>query len=174
MNQLANKIVVFMGVSGSGKSTVAEIVAKELSLKFLDADDLHSVDAKQHMSSGQPLTNKMRQPWMNAIKHALTVEQTLNNGCALAFSGLQRQHRDQIRLACEHILFFHLIGEHSIIANRIDNRNSHFMPSRLLDSQFDCLEATDSETDVRPVNVDQPLNSIVQGVIFSITEQWCA
>lgn len=151
-----------MGVSGCGKSTVAKIIAKKHSLTYLDADDFHSITAKQHMSSGQPLTNEMRKPWINAIRLALDSQLALGNGIALAFSGLQRQHRDQIRRVSERILFIHLHGRHATIAQRMKYRDNHFMPCQLLESQFEALETTANEADIESINVDQSLDSVIQ------------
>ena len=172
MIQLNRTVIVLMGVSGCGKSTIAELIAEALSIKYLDADDFHSVQAKNHMASGQPLTNSMRKPWIKAIQKALKAELSANNSCTLAFSGLQEQHRNQIRRVCENILFIHLKGDRSTIANRIDARDNHFMPSELIDSQYDCLQAPDKEVDVVTISIDQPIKSIVQQAIVRITERW--
>jgi len=161
-----------MGVSGCGKSTVANTVAKELGLKFLDADDYHSMEAKQRMSQGKPLTNSMREPWIKALRQCLKIELENNHGCTLAFSGLQREHRAQLRTVTDHIMFFHLKAKHAVISERLRVRSDHFMSPTLLDSQFSCLEATDHEADVIPVDANQPLKLIVPSVLHSVNQRW--
>src|SRR6188768_14337 len=85
-------LIIVMGVSGSGKSSVATAIANHYQYCFLDADDFHSQENKRHMASGQPLTDEMRIPWVNSIKEYLQSANSEQKHCVLAFSGLRKQH----------------------------------------------------------------------------------
>lgn len=172
MGKVDKTLIIVMGVSGSGKSSVAKAVAQKFHSKYLDADDFHSLEAKQHMASGQALNNEMRKPWITALKLALEDQFEAGNSCALAFSGLQRQHRDQLRRVPYDTLFIHLEGKRTTIAHRINNRVNHFMSSELLNSQFDALEHVDNESDVVAINVDQPLKSVIEHATHAIENRW--
>ena len=164
-------LVVVMGVSGCGKSTIAQKIADTLSYRYLEADDYHSEEAKSRMASGIPLTNEMRKPWVRSICGHLRQLARLHIHCTLAFSGLRKEHRDQIREAGYNTIFVFLNGDKNTIKRRMDTRANHFMPTKLLDSQFDTLERPVNEDDVIAVPIDVPVGDVVTSSLKSISKK---
>ena len=146
-------VAVVMGVSGSGKTTLARALAAAWEASFLDADDFHSDAAKAHMASGQPLTDAMRQPWVERIAAELQRRVAAGERVTLAFSGLRRAHRDMLRAAGLPLRFVFLHGDMETIAARMRERSGHYMPVSLLESQFATLEDPRDEADVHAVPV---------------------
>jgi gluconokinase len=132
-----NRIVV-MGVSGCGKSRLGLALARALSGRFVDSDDLHTDAARARMGSGIPLTDADRAPWLERVGHELTLPPT---PVVIACSALKRAYRDRIRsIAGSDVLFVHLDGPRGVIAARMADRIGHYMPPALLDSQIAILE----------------------------------
>lgn len=148
------QVVVVMGVSGSGKTTLAQALAQAWPATFLDADDFHSDAAKTHMAEGKPLTDRMREPWVVSIRDELIRRTNEGERVVLAFSGLRRQHRDQLRAAGLPLIFLFLQGGHELIAERMRARSNHYMPASLLDSQFAALQVPRDEADVVTLEID--------------------
>lgn len=140
-----SKLIIVMGVSGSGKTTLAKILSNQLQWRFVEADDFHSLEAKKQMQNGIPLTDSMRLPWIAKICQHLD-----NNGkenTVLAYSGLKQQQRQLFREIGYQTLFVLLHGDFNIIKQRIEQREDHFMPISLLQSQFDALQIPTAEND---------------------------
>lgn len=159
-----------MGVSGSGKSTVAKLLAQHLDYFFIDADDYHSEAARHWMNSGKALSDEMREPWIQRLCSALENEKRRHNNCVLAYSGLKRRHRQRFRQLGFDTLFVYLRADQSIIAARIEGRREHFMSPALLVSQFESMEEPVAEIDVVPVDVSAPLTEILKQVIAVVQE----
>jgi len=155
------RLFIVMGVSGSGKSSIAKKMADELSLTFLDADDFHSEQAKKHMANNKPLTDEMRAPWLRAIIAHLNSLHQQGESVALAYSGLKSAHRQLFRELSFVCHFFYLDGDKAVIAKRISQRESHFFSENLLDSQFAAMESPLlSEQDVSTININRPYLSV--------------
>jgi gluconokinase len=154
-------LVVVMGVSGAGKTTVSQALAEQCGYLYLDADDFHSIEARARMAAGMPLTDEMRKPWVDAICRRLCELAKHNVNVVLAFSGLRRAHREPLRHCDYQVQFLFLEGERETISARIQARTGHFMPSSLLDSQFACLERPDAEVDVHTLNIISPLAELL-------------
>lgn len=153
----APKLVVIMGVSGCGKSTVALQLALTHNFTFLDADDFHTPEAKQNMSQNIPLTDEMRLPWITSICFALAQYQQKNESIVLAFSGLKAKYRSPFRVLGFATTFILLNGNQALIAKRLQARKNHFVNEKLLASQFNTLELpTKNEIDI--VNLDISLS----------------
>ncbi len=139
-----------MGVSGCGKTTVAAILARRLGWPFEEGDALHPHSNIQKMKAGHPLTDDDRRPWLAKI--ADWVDERLDGGenGLITCSALRRAYRDVINQRGSGVLFVFLAGSKETIAGRLAAREGHFMPSRLLDSQFaDLQEPTPDEPAIR-------------------------
>lgn len=132
--------LIVMGVQGCGKSTAGRAIALRLGLPFIDGDDLHSVENKQKMASGQPLDDADRHPWLTTIGRTLADRLAENQPTVVACSALKRRYRDLIRDLAPDVRFVHLQGDQALIADRLSQRNHEYMPAALLDSQFETLE----------------------------------
>lgn len=153
-------LIVVMGVSGSGKSTVGAALAQRLGVPFEDADDLHPAANIAKMSAGIALDDDDRHPWLETIGAWLAAHD--RHGGVISCSALKRSYRDQLRAHAARAVFVHLHGTREVIARRQASRPGHFMPASLLDSQFDTLEPlADDEAGV-VIDVDQTVDAIVQ------------
>jgi gluconokinase len=154
-------VLVVMGVSGSGKSTIAMAVAAALGLHFVEGDDLHSQASVASMRAGIPLTDGDRWPWLDRIGASLADVDRWPRGVVAACSALKRSYRDRIRAAAPGAVFAFLDGPASVIEARMAVRTDHYMPASLLASQLRTLErpAAD-ERDVMVVAIDQPASDI--------------
>ncbi|WKK71143.1 gluconokinase [Rathayibacter oskolensis] len=144
------RAIVVMGVSGSGKSTVAALLAGQLGWSFLEGDDLHPQANVAKMAAGTPLTDDDRAPWLAEI--ARTVDERIDAGGSVVItcSALRRRYRDVLRRP--DLVFVHLAGSREVVASRLASRLDHFMPTTLLDSQFGTLEPLGA--DERHLTVD--------------------
>ena len=131
-------LIIIMGVSGCGKTTIAKHISEHLSFKYLESDDFHSFENKQHMQSGHPLTDDMRWPWIQNICEAVHAS---DQNIVLANSGLKFIHRAHFRKLDRQVDFIHLQVRQNTIQSRLNLRQDHFMPASLLSSQFRDMEA---------------------------------
>lgn len=160
--------IVVMGVSGSGKTTIAQALAAHYGYRFLDADDYHSVAARAQMAAGQPLTDAMRLPWVELLAATLRDCVEAGESVVLAFSGLRGTHRQLLRRSGIPIRFVFLHAAPHVIAARLSARAGHFMPASLLDSQLQTLELPLDEADVVSVDVDATVAEVVQDAIAQL------
>ena len=136
-------LVVVMGVSGAGKSTVGSALAGLLSVGFVDADALHPHANVAKMAAGTPLTDADRWPWLDLVGAALA--DASETGLVVACSALKRAYRDAIRTAAPGVTFVHLTVPRAALDDRVTHRPGHFMPASLLDSQLDALEPLEAD-----------------------------
>lgn len=161
--------IVVMGVSGCGKSTVSTEIARELALDVTDGDDLHLPASVEKMRTGTPLEDQDRWPWLDRIGHHLAQAQFAGQGRVVACSALKRDYRDRIRNLVPAVRFVFLQGSAALIRERLAQRQGHYMPPELLDSQIRTLEVPAAdETDVLTVSIDQPLEGLVAQVKASL------
>ena len=153
-------LVVVMGVSGSGKSTVGAALAQRLRVPFADADDFHPPANIAKMATGQALDDGDRFPWLEAIGEWLA-EHTETGG-VMSCSALKRRYRDQLRRHASGLVVVHLDGTPEVIARRQSSRPGHFMPASLLASQFATLEPLAPDEDAVVIDVDQVVDAIVE------------
>lgn len=153
MTEASKPLVVVMGVSGSGKSTVGALLAESLGVPFIDADDLHPRSNVDKMAAGMPLNDDDRWPWLELVGRSLA--ERASSGAVVACSALRVSYRDAIRRKAPSTRFVLLEGSRDILAGRLAQRVDHFMPPNLLDSQLDALE---------------PFGASERGVVIAITD----
>jgi carbohydrate kinase (thermoresistant glucokinase family) len=153
--------IVVMGVTGCGKTTVGIALAEALGFEFIDSDILHSEANKAKMSSGTPLTDSDRQPWLQAVSKALQSHERIVVAC----SALKKSYRSTILAGAPTTKFVHLSGSQELIFARLSERSHHFMPIGLLDSQFQTLEHLDDTETGKVFEIFQPVDQIVNEVI---------
>ena len=160
-------LVVVMGVSGTGKSTLANEIANRSGFTFLDADSLHSPDAIDQMSQGIPLTDTQRAPWIHRIYKQLREYESENKCCVLAYSGLKHQHRQSVFSAYANTMGILLDANPALIAQRMQARGEHFMPPELLSSQIAEMEPfTDDNALVRLDAAESVEQLLLQSLTF--------
>lgn len=152
-------LLVVMGVSGSGKSTVGAALAQRLGVPYEDADDLHPPANIAKMSAGIPLDDDDRGPWLEAIGTWLADHD--EQGGVIACSALKRSYREVLDRHAPRCRFVHLAGSREVIARRQASRPGHFMPASLLDSQFAILEPLGPEEHGVVIDVDQSVDAMV-------------
>jgi carbohydrate kinase (thermoresistant glucokinase family) len=140
-----------MGVSGSGKSTVASLVAGRLGWDLEEGDDLHPPANVAKMAAGHPLDDADRWPWLKLVAEWIRKHTDAGRPGVVSCSALKRAYRDVLR--CEHVIFVHLAGTREQIMRRMTARHGHFMPAALLDSQLATLEPPDEDEQAITVSV---------------------
>ncbi|MFD9316202.1 gluconokinase [Streptomyces sp. NPDC060053] len=141
-------IVLVLGVSGSGKTTVGTAVAERLGVTFVEGDGFHSAADVAKMAAGHPLDDADREPWLRALADRVRHSAEAGEGLVLACSALKRAYRDQLRAAAGGRLWcLYLALDRDTARDRVSRRTGHFMPARLVDSQFATLE---------PLQPDEP------------------
>jgi carbohydrate kinase (thermoresistant glucokinase family) len=159
------RIIVAMGVSSSGKTTVGKLIAQRLHASFLEGDDYHSAANIKKMSAGIPLTDDDRWPWLDALGKALGEAAGSKGVAVAACSALRRAYRDRmVKAAGEPIVFVYLNGSYDEIDQRMKARKGHFMPESLLRSQFATLEppaADENAIDVPIANTPEQVADTV-------------
>lgn len=140
------KVIIVMGVSGSGKTTVGELLAKELHIPFKDADDFHPKENVSKMSNGIPLNDNDRIPWLELLSEKIE-GWSKERGAVLACSALKEKYRT-ILASKGAVSWVYLKGSKDLIASRMSERAGHFMKPELLDSQFNDLEEPTNSVEV--------------------------
>jgi len=161
------KVIFIMGVSGCGKSTIGKQLAQELNIPFFDGDDFHPEANIKKMSSGQALNDADRQGWLETL-NVLAKKQLTKNSCVLVCSALKQKYRDTLNLDIEtQTKWVYLSGYFDQIYNRVNKRPDHFMPSELLQSQFDTLEepkdALKIDIALTPENIIKKIKAQING-----------
>ncbi len=160
------RLIVVMGVSGSGKTTVGEALAARLGASFADGDAFHSEANVAKMSRGEPLTDADRWPWLDAIGAHLG---RAEGRAVVACSALRRAYRDRINLAAGAPVFFlHLDGAYDLIAARMAARRGHYMPPSLLRSQFDALEPIAPDETAAVVDISGPPDAVLAASLAAL------
>jgi len=154
-----------MGVSGSGKSTIAEKLAERLGWHYEDGDKFHPASNVAKMSAGHPLTDEDRWPWLQAI--ADEIDRTCKTGesIVIACSALKHSYRDVLVHGRDDVRIVYLRGTQELIASRLSQRKGHFMPPGLLASQFKTLEPPDPDENPLTVSIDASVEEIVDDII---------
>ena len=162
-------VFVVMGVSGSGKTTVAVLLAGQLGWKFGDADDFHSPGNVAKMHGGAALTDEDRWPWLHSIAGWIDPTRTAGGHGVLACSALKRTYRDILIGDRADVRLVYLRGSRALIARRQAARTGHYMPASLVDSQFDALEEPGADETPIVVSVEPKPARIVQAILEAVT-----
>jgi gluconokinase len=146
-------VLVLMGVSGSGKTTIGKILAEQLGWSFVEADDYHPAANIEKMHRGTPLTDADRRPWLDALRHRVDAACNRGENVVLACSALKHAYQHYLERddpAC--VLYVHLRGSEELIRKRLAARKGHFMNPALLHSQFEIMEPPEDaiEVDITP------------------------
>lgn len=152
--------IVVMGVTGCGKTTVGIALAEKLGIEFIDSDALHSESNKKKMSSGTPLNDSDRQPWLKAVSNTLQSHENIVVAC----SALKKSYRSTILEGAPSTKFIHLSGSQELIFARLSERSHEFMPIELLDSQFETLEPLDPSESGIVVSILKSVNEILEEI----------
>lgn len=161
-------VLVVMGVSGSGKSTVAGLLAGRTGWPLLEGDDVHPQANVDKMAAGHPLNDDDRWPWLDAIADWIHVREAEGSGAVVTCSALKRRYRD--RLLGPHVLFVHLAGSRDRISERLNARMNHYMPPTLLDSQIADLEPIEPDEQAITVDVGGTPQEITDEVMRQLAE----
>ncbi|MEU9143822.1 gluconokinase [Streptomyces sp. NPDC048349] len=137
----SQRVIVVMGVAGTGKTTVGRLLAAALALPYAEGDAFHPAANVAKMSAGIPLDDADRRPWLDAVGEWIGARAGRGGGGGVvAASALKRSYRDRLRAAAPGAVFVHLTGARALVQRRMAARTGHFMPASLLDSQFAALE----------------------------------
>lgn len=158
-------VVVVMGVSGSGKSTVGSALARDLGWPFHEGDDFHPESNVAKMSRGEPLTDADRYPWLAALHDLIADCLEREQSAVVACSALKQKYRDQLFDGNERTLLVYLRGSYDLIGRRMAARRQHFMKADMLRSQFDALE---EPADALVVDVSDDVESCVAAIVRAV------
>lgn len=162
----AAPVLVLMGVSGCGKSTIAGLLAGRLNWAFEEGDDLHPAANVAKMHAGHPLTDADRWPWLAEIAAWIDAEIAAGSPALVTCSALKRSYRDVLRR--DEVVFVYLRGTRELIARRLAARQGHFMPAALLDTQFADLQEPDSDEKSVTVEIGEPPATLADGIISTL------
>ncbi len=148
------KTLVVMGVSGSGKTTVAQELVAQSGFRFAEGDDFHPQANVDKMHAGHPLDDDDRWPWLRVIARWISAQERNGTSVVVTCSALKRSYRDLLRRNNPSVFFVHLSVPPSSLADRLERRRGHYMPASLLQSQLDALE---------PLSTDEPGITVAGG-----------
>ncbi len=154
-------VVVLMGVTGAGKTTVGKVLAGDLGWEFADADDFHPPANRDKMHAGIPLTDEDRRPWLQALRGAIEQALQEGHGLVVACSALKTSYRDALAGGLSDVRFVLLDGDRELLAARLAHRHHEFMNPGLLDSQIETLEPPG---DALVVDIDMPVAEQVRRI----------
>ncbi|MEJ3404679.1 gluconokinase [Rathayibacter sp. YIM 133350] len=158
-------VVVLMGVSGSGKTTVAALLSEMLHWAFEEGDALHPAANVAKMASGQALTDDDRWPWLGIVEQWIAGQLALGKSGIITCSALKRSYRDLLRQAGPGVHFIYLEGDEEMISERQAARQGHFMPPSLVRSQFETLEEPTPDEGIERVDVGPAPREIAREII---------
>ena len=162
-------VAVVMGVSGSGKTTIAQGLAKAEGWTLLEGDSFHSPENVAKMAAGTPLTDEDRWPWIRAIAAAIDAYRARGESAVVACSALRRAYRDILIGDRKDVRLIYLKGSRALIGERMQAREGHFMPAALLDSQFRTLEEPGPDENPITVTIDRAPGEIIQEIRERLT-----
>ena len=164
-------LAIVMGVSGSGKTTIARALAREEGWILLEGDQFHPATNVAKMKAGTPLTDEDRWPWLHAIAAREDELLAAGQSAAVACSALKRAYRDILIGSRPDTLLVYLCGSRALVGERMAARKDHFMPPALLDSQFATLEEPTPDEHPIIVDIGGPPDAVIQDAIRQLKER---
>ncbi|TCI90357.1 NADP-dependent phosphogluconate dehydrogenase [Tenacibaculum sp. M341] len=166
-----SKVIILMGVSGSGKTTIGKLLSEQIDIPFFDADNFHPKSNIEKMSNGNSLNDEDRFPWLKVL-HKKILDEKQRKGIILSCSALKESYREILTSGIENVHWFYLKGDFQLIKSRLESREDHFMKSDLLQSQFDCLETPNYGTTIgiskEPTQIIEIIKSTMELSSFGI------
>lgn len=157
--------IIVMGVSGAGKSTIAELLSQRLNRPLIEGDSLHPAANIAKMSQGVPLNDEDRLPWLKAIAARIDEARKSRQPVIVTCSALKRAYRDILTGGQHDVGFVYLRGTRNLIASRLKARTDHFMPPDLLDSQFAALQEPGEDEPTIAIAIDAAPTEIVDQIV---------
>lgn len=157
--------VVVMGVSGSGKTTVGQLLARHLGVPFIEGDELHPPRNVELMASGIALTDEDRAGWLDAVAAELARRP---EGAVASCSALRRRYRDRLRQAVPALQFVHLWGDRALLEERLAQRRGHYMPASLLESQLQTLEPPSADEPSMELDINEQPETLARRAAQSL------
>ena len=164
-------MAVVMGVCGSGKTSVGRLVAERLGWEFIEGDDLHPEANRRAMAAGTPLTDEDRWPWLDRIVTEMRRAGGDGRSAVVACSALRRSYRDHLRRSGDDVRFLHLTGAPELLRIRMAQREGHFMPAGLLNSQLVTLEPAGAGESIHDVDVAADVETVADTAIRLLAER---
>ena len=155
--------VIIFGVSGAGKTTIGELLARQLGQHFYEADDFHSQANIEKMHRGIPLTDEGRWPWLERLRELIERSVAANESAVLACSALKRAYRECLRVN-DQVKFVFLRGDYALVEEQVRRRHDHFMNPALLQSQFDDLEEPKPDEDTLTIELGRTPRELVDEI----------
>jgi gluconokinase len=156
-------IVIVIGVSGAGKTTIGKLLAEQLGWRFYEGDDFHPDANVEKMRSGCPLSDEDRWPWLECLRDQIARSLASKENAVLACSALKRAYRDCLRVS-DDVKFVFLRGDYALIKNQLRRRRGHFMDPLLLKSQFADLEEPERGDDALTIELGGTPEEVVQEI----------
>ena len=157
------QVIILMGVSGCGKTTVGQRLAKKLGIPFYDADDYHPAKNISKMSQGFPLNDDDRYPWLECLHDLITEHLAIGQTALLGCSALKQTYRDQLRGKHKSVRFVYLKGSFDLIWQRMSTRKGHYMKASMLRSQFETLEEPSAD-EALVVAISEDVEDVVTAI----------
>lgn len=161
-------ILVVMGVSGCGKTTVGQALAQQLGCAFAEGDRFHPPENVAKMAAGTPLTDDDRWGWLQTLSTRMAQSRANGQSLVVSCSALRRPYRDILRAGVPDAWFVHLHGDRAVLQQRMASRPSHYMPASLLQSQLDTLEMPQPDERVVSLDIETPLTDMVSRVMQTL------
>jgi gluconokinase len=163
--------VVVMGVSGSGKSTVAVELARELGWEFAEGDDFHPPRNVEKMRAGTPLTDEDRWPWLRDLAAWIGEHERAGRSVVVTCSALQRSYRDLLRDGHPSVWFAHVTADPAVLRERVEQRTGHYMPSSLLESQLATLEPLQPDEPGAAISGAGPVAAVTAHLLAALRDE---
>jgi gluconokinase len=159
---MKTRFVIVMGVAGSGKTTVGELLAQELGWSFHDADTFHPAENIEKMANGIPLTDSDRAPWLAALHFLISTSLMENRPAVLACSALKESYRQHLLEGNDGVQLVYLKGSYELLWSRLSLRKDHYMKPQMLQSQFEALE---EPANALSADVSMPVKHVVSEIM---------